>query len=130
MIVWAADADAVVGGTQSVTLIDEIHRFSEKAKAPEVFQEIKGARTSKPDGLTIMTTTMPVTEPRGIMLKELQDERSVRDGTAEKSLIDSRLPVLYEMPKKERDDQLWLDDHQCWLNVNPNSNRSVDMQTL
>lgn len=37
LVVRAADTSSVVGGKQSITLIDEVHEFGKKAKANAIF---------------------------------------------------------------------------------------------
>lgn len=118
--VKAADTDAVTGSKDTFTLIDEVHQFASRSKAREVFVELRGALSARPDGFLMQITTQSKQPPAGVFADELQQARDVRDGKAEAPL----LPVLYELPKRLQKSKAWTDPKYFPL-VNPNVGRSV-----
>ena len=53
----AADTDVITGSQSTGTMIDETHVFAKKGNAAEVFVELRGALTKRPDGFLFQTTT-------------------------------------------------------------------------
>lgn len=121
ILIKAADADVITGSKATFILIDETHVFSLKAKAADVFVEIRGSLAARPDGFLLQITTQSKEPPAGVFRAELNIARDVRDGLIKLPL----LPILYELPLKISIDGGWK-DRRTWAWVNPNLNRSVD----
>lgn len=117
----AADADVITGSKATFILIDETHVFAKKAKAHEVFVEIRGSLAARPDGFLLQITTQSKEPPAGVFKQELDIARQVRDGKLDLPI----LAVLYELPLRMSRDGGWKDP-ATWGMVNPNLNRSVD----
>ncbi|MFT4184256.1 MAG: terminase large subunit [Rhizobium sp.] len=121
IVIKAADADVITGSKATFILIDETHVFSKKAKAHEVFIEIRGSLAARPDGFLLQITTQSKDPPSGVFKAELDIARQVRDGKMHLPI----LPVLYELPLRLSRDGGWKKP-ETWGMVNPNLNRSVD----
>jgi phage terminase large subunit-like protein len=117
----AADTDVITGSKATGTMIDETHVFAKRANAKEVFVELRGALTKRPDGFLYQTTTQSKTPPIGVFKSELTMARAVRDGLMKLPL----LPVLYELPARITKDGGWK-DRKYWPLVNPNLGRSTN----
>jgi phage terminase large subunit-like protein len=59
----AADTDVITGSKATGTMIDETHVFAKRSNAKEVFVELRGALTKRPDGFLYQTTTQSKTPP-------------------------------------------------------------------
>jgi len=123
----SADVDVVTGGKPLGTLIDETHVFASKAKAADIFVEIRGALAARPDGFLIQITTQSKAPPAGVFRAELQRARDVRDGKLR--LPKPLLPVLYELPRKLAEGNGWKEE-KYWPLINPNIGHSVDIDFL
>jgi Phage terminase-like protein, large subunit len=121
----AADTDVITGSKSTGILVDETHVFAKKAKAADIFVEIRGALAARPDGFMIQITTQSKEPPLGVFKNELAVARDVRDGLVKLP----RLAVLYELPSELTADGGWKDE-RYWSAVNPNLGRSVDLQFL
>jgi phage terminase large subunit-like protein len=121
----AADTDVITGSKATGTMIDETHVFAKRANAKEVFVELRGALTKRPDGFLYQTTTQSKTPPAGVFKSELAMARMVRDGKMKLPL----LPVLYELPLSVSRDGGWK-DRKYWPLVNPNLGRSPNEKFL
>lgn len=121
----AADTDVITGSLAVGTMIDETHQFAKKSNAAEIFVELRGALTKRPDGFLFQTTTQSKTPPVGVFASELAMARSVRDGKMKMPL----LPVLYELPDTLTRDDGWKDP-RLWPLVNPNLGRSTNADFL
>jgi len=121
----AADTDVISGSKAVGTMIDETHQFARKANAADVFIELRGALTKRPDGFLFQTTTQSKATPSGVFAAELEMARSVRDGKCSMPL----LPVLYELPDRLARDGGWR-QKQYWPLVNPNLGRSTNADFL
>ena len=121
LYVKAADTDAVTGGKQVGTLIDETHEFASKSNAADVFVEIKGAMTARPEGFVVQISTQAKTRPTGVFKQELDVARAVRDGV----IVQPLLAVIYEMPEALRKTEAWRNP-VWWPRLNPNFGASVD----
>lgn len=121
IVIKAAEADVITGSKATFILIDETHVFAQKAKAADIFVEIRGSLAARPDGFLIQITTQSKSPPTGVFKEELDIARQVRDGEMELPL----LPVLYELPFEVANDNGWRDP-KTWGMVNPNLGRSVD----
>lgn len=121
IMIKAADADVITGSKATFILIDETHVFSLKAKAADIFVEIRGSLAARPDGFLLQITTQSKDPPAGVFKAELNIARDVRDGKIELPI----LPVLYELPLHIAENGGWK-DRATWGLVNPNLNRSVD----
>lgn len=121
----AADTDVITGSKATGTMIDETHVFAKKSNAAEVFVELRGALTKRPDGFLFQTTTQSKQSPTGVFASELAMARSVRDGKINLPL----LPVLYELPDRLVRDGGWK-DRKYWPLVNPNLGRSTNEDFL
>ena len=117
----AADTDVITGSKATGTMIDETHVFAKKSNAADVFVEIRGALTARPDGFLFQTTTQSKAPPTGVFRTELTVARNVRDGKMKLPL----LPILYELPLRIAKDDGWK-KREYWHLVNPNMGRSVD----
>jgi phage terminase large subunit-like protein len=106
-------------------MIDETHVFAKKSNAAEIFVELRGALTKRPDGFLFQTTTQSKQTPSGVFAAELEMARSVRDGKIRMPL----LPVLYELPDRLARDNGWR-DRRYWPLVNPNLGRSTNEDFL
>jgi phage terminase large subunit-like protein len=121
----AADTDTITGSKAVGTMIDETHQFARKANAADIFIELRGALTKRPDGFLFQTTTQSKQSPSGVFATELAMARAVRDGTAKMPL----LPVLYELPDRLARDNGWK-ERRYWPLVNPNLGRSTSEDFL
>jgi phage terminase large subunit-like protein len=121
----AADTDIITGSLATGTMIDETHVFAKKASAADVFIELRGALTKRPDGFLFQTTTQSKQPPVGVFASELAMARSVRDGKMRMPL----LPVLYELPERMARDDGWKNP-ELWPLVNPNLGRSTNADFL
>ena len=121
----AADTDVITGSKAVGTMIDETHVFAKKGNAAEVFIELRGALTKRPDGFLFQTTTQSKTTPTGVFASELAMARNVRDGKMRMGL----LPVLYELPDSMTRDDGWKNP-ELWPLVNPNLGRSTNADFL
>jgi phage terminase large subunit-like protein len=121
----AADTDVITGSKATGTMIDETHVFAKKSNAADVFVELRGALTARPDGFLFQTTTQSKAPPVGVFKSELNMARRVRDGEIELPL----LPVLYELPIRLTKDGGWK-KRDLWQLVNPNMGRSVNEDFL
>ncbi|GGD30852.1 terminase large subunit [Aureimonas glaciei] len=117
----AADTDTITGSKSAGILIDETHVFAKRSNAADVFVEIRGSLAARPDGFLIQVTTQSKDPPAGVFKAELSRARKVRDG----KMILPILPILYELPDEDADDNGWKDE-AMWPLVNPNLGRSVD----
>lgn len=121
----AADTDVITGSKATGTMIDETHVFAKRANATDVFVELRGALTKRPDGFLYQTTTQSKAPPVGVFKRELSLAREVRDGKIKLPL----LPILYEIPPKLAGDGGWK-DRKYWPLVNPNLGRSTNEKFL
>lgn len=121
----AADTDVITGSKATGTMIDETHVFAKKNNAAEIFVELRGALTKRPDGFLFQTTTQSKQPPTGVFASELAMARSVRDGKIRMPL----LPVLYELPDRLARDDGWK-ERKYWPLVNPNLGRSTNEDFL
>jgi len=121
----AADTDVITGSKATGTMIDETHVFAKKNNAAEIFIELRGALTKRPDGFLFQTTTQSKQPPTGVFASELAMARSVRDGKMRQPL----LPVLYELPERLARDDGWK-NRKYWPLVNPNLGRSTNEDFL
>jgi phage terminase large subunit-like protein len=121
----AADTDIITGSKCTGTMIDETHQFAKKSNAAEIFVELRGALTKRPDGFLFQTTTQSKQTPSGVFAAELEMARSVRDGKVRMPL----LPVLYELPDRLARDGGWR-ARKFWPLVNPNLGRSTNEDFL
>lgn len=125
IMILSADGDVVTGSKATFILIDETHVLASKAKAPDIFLELRGGLASRPEGFLLQITTQSKEEPRGQFKKELQKARAVRDGSI-------RLPVLailFELPPKVSKSGAWRNE-ETWGLVNPNLEVSVSLDYL
>jgi phage terminase large subunit-like protein len=106
-------------------MIDETHQFARKSNAAEIFVELRGALTKRPDGFLFQTTTQSKQTPSGVFASELAMARAVRDGKVAMPL----LPVLYELPDRLARDGGWR-DRRYWPMINPNLGRSTNEDFL
>lgn len=121
----AADTDVITGSKATGTMIDETHVFAKKSNAADVFVELRGALTARPDGFLFQTTTQSKAPPVGVFKSELNMARRVRDGEMDLPL----LPILYELPVRLTKDGGWK-HRDLWGYVNPNMGRSVNEDFL
>lgn len=119
------DADVITGSKATGMLIDEVHVFSTKAHAADLFLEVRGGLASRPDGFLFCISTQSKAPPAGIFKAELDRARAVRNGLLR--LPKPLLPILYELPPNMED--RWQDE-TLWPLINPNLNRSVDPEAL
>jgi phage terminase large subunit-like protein len=117
----AADTDVITGSKATGTMIDETHVFAKKGNAADIFVELRGALTKRPDGFLFQTTTQSKAPPSGVFKTELNMARMVRDGKMDLPL----LPILYELPISASRDGGWK-DRKLWPLVNPNLGRSTN----
>jgi phage terminase large subunit-like protein len=121
----AADTDIITGSKATGTMIDETHQFAKKSNAADIFVELRGALTKRPDGFLFQTTTQSKQTPSGVFASELAMARSVRDGKQAMPM----LPVLYELPDRYARDGGWR-ERRYWPLVNPNLGRSTNEDFL
>jgi phage terminase large subunit-like protein len=117
----AADTDVITGSKATGTMIDETHVFAKKGNAADIFVELRGALTKRPDGFLFQTTTQSKAPPSGVFETELNMARKVRDGKMNLPL----LPILYELPVHISKDGGWK-ERKYWPLVNPNLGRSTN----
>jgi phage terminase large subunit-like protein len=125
IVIKAADSDVITGSKATYILIDETHVFAAKAKAADLFVEIRGSLASRPDGFMLQITTQSKKPPTGVFKQELEKARDVRDGL----IVLPVLALLYGLPLKVSKDGGWKDPEN-WARVNPNLGRSVDLAFL
>ncbi|WP_114286014.1 terminase large subunit [Candidatus Halocynthiibacter alkanivorans] len=125
IFIKAADSDVITGSKATYILIDETHVFAAKAKAAELFVEIRGSLASRPDGFLLQITTQSKKPPTGVFKAEIEKARDVRDGR----LVLPLLALMYELPLAVSEKDGWKDP-QNWARVNPNLGRSVDPSWL
>src|SRR5262245_46562825 len=125
LMIKAADTDVITGSKATGTMIDETHVFAKKSNAAEIFVELRGALTKRPDGFLFQTTTQSKQTPSGVFASELAMARAVRDGKMRMPL----LPVLYELPDRYACDGGWR-ERRYWPLVNPNLGRSTNEDFL
>lgn len=123
--VKAADTDVITGSKAVGTMIDETHVFAKRPRAAEVFTELRGALTARPDGFLFQITTQSKEPPAGVFKSELNKARKVRDGELDLPV----LPLLYELPAELSKDGGWK-NRKYWPVVNPNMGRSVNEDFL
>ena len=117
----AADTDIITGSLALGTMIDETHVFSKKGNSADIFIELRGALTKRPDGFLFQTTTQSKQPPTGVFASELAMARAVRDG----KMAMPTLPILYELPERLARDDGWKNP-KLWPLVNPNLGRSTN----
>jgi phage terminase large subunit-like protein len=122
----AADTDTITGSKATGTMIDETHVFSKRGNSAEVFVELRGALTKRPDGFLFQTTTQSKQTPTGVFAAELEMARAVRDGKIRGMPL---LPVLYELPDRLARDGGWK-ERKYWPLVNPNMGLSTNEDFL
>jgi phage terminase large subunit-like protein len=125
IMILSADGDVVTGSKGAYILVDETHVLGVKAKAPEVFIELRGGLKSRPEGFFLQITTQSKERPTGQYEKELQTARAVRDGEIKLPM----LAVMYELPSDMVEKGEWKDP-KTWGLVNPNLGRSVFIEDL
>lgn len=123
--ILSADGDVITGSKATYILVDETHVLASKAKAPDLFIELRGGLASRPEGFMLQITTQSKREPSGQWKKELMRARAVRDGTSDARM----LAVLYELPPAMAKAEAWRDE-ATWGMVNPNLERSVSLDYL
>jgi len=122
----AADTDTITGSKSVGTMIDETHQFARRGNAKEVFIELRGALTKRPDGFLFQTTTQSKQPPTGVFASELEMARKVRDGKVKNA---SLLPILYELPDALMKNGGWK-NRKYWPILNPNLGRSTSAEFL
>lgn len=123
--ILSADGDVITGSKATYILIDETHVLGHKHKAPDIFLELRGGLSSRPEGFMMQITTQSKDRPSGQFAKELTRARDVRDGKLDRPV----LAVLYELPESMLKDEQWRDE-ATWGLVNPNLDRSVSLEYL
>jgi len=121
----AADTDVITGSKAVGTMIDETHQFARRGNARDIFIEVRGALTKRPDGFLFQTTTQSKQPPSGVFASELEMARKVRDGKVRMAM----LPVLYELPDRLMKDGGWK-NRKYWPLLNPNLGRSTSEDFL
>ena len=121
----AADTDVITGSKAVGTMIDETHQFARRGNARDIFIEVRGALTKRPDGFLFQTTTQSKQPPSGVFASELEMARKVRDGKVKMAM----LPVLYELPDRLMKDGGWK-NRKYWPLLNPNLGRSTSEDFL
>ena len=123
--ILSADGDVITGSKATYILIDETHVLGHKHKAPDIFLELRGGLSSRPEGFMLQITTQSKERPSGQFAKELTRARDVRDGKLDRPV----LAVLYELPEAMLKEEQWRDE-STWGLVNPNLDRSVSLEYL
>ena len=121
----AADTDVITGSKAVGTMIDETHQFARRGNARDIFIEVRGALTKRPDGFLFQTTTQSKQPPSGVFASELEMARKVRDGKIKMAM----LPVLYELPDRLMNNGGWK-NRKYWPLLNPNLGRSTSEDFL
>jgi phage terminase large subunit-like protein len=121
----AADTDVITGSKAVGTMIDETHVFAKRGNAKDVFIELRGALTKRPDGFLFQTTTQSKSPPSGVFASELEMARKVRDGKIKMPM----LPILYELPDALMKNGGWK-ERKYWPILNPNLGRSTSAEFL
>ncbi len=125
IMIVSADGDVVTGSKATYIVVDETHVLAAKEKAREIFIEIRGGLSARPEGFILQITTQSKKRPAGQFKKELDKARRVRDGELQLPV----LAVLYELPREVAKDNGWKDEN-LWGLVNPNLERSVSLGYL
>ena len=122
----AADTDVISGSKAVGTMIDETHQFARKSNAADVFIELRGALTKRPDGFPVPDhDPIQGSTDRGVCLRARNGAQ--RAGRQNGSM--PLLPVLYELPDRLARDGGWR-DRRYWPIVNPNLGRSTNEDFL
>lgn len=121
----SADGDVVTGSKATYVLIDETHVFSGRAKAAQVFLELRGGLAVREDGFLLQITTQSKERPAGVFKNELDRARAVRDGKLQLPM----LAVIYELPIEVAVDDGWK-RRELWPLVNPYLNKAVRVEFL
>ena len=116
----------ITGSKATGTMIDETHVFAKKANAAEVFIELRGALTKRPDGFLFQTTTQ--TQGAAIRRVCLRAGDGAL-GAGRQMQHAAACPVLYELPDRLARDGGWR-DRRYWPIVNPNLGRSTNEDFL
>ncbi|TMV07308.1 terminase large subunit [Arenibacterium halophilum] len=125
IMILSADGDVVTGSKGCYILVDETHVLGSKAKAPEIFIELRGGLKSRPEGFFLQITTQSKERPTGQFEMELQTARAVRDGELKLPM----LAVMYELPREMVEAEQWRNP-ATWELINPNLGRSVFLEDL
>lgn len=121
--VIAADSETVGGKKATGIFVDELWLFGDRANAENMFREVTGGLTSRPEGFVVYASTQSDKAPAGIFKQKLEYFRGVRDG----KIDDKRsLGILYEFPRKFIEKQAFRDE-KYWYIPNPNLGASVDL---
>ena len=124
--VIAADSETVGGKKATGIFVDELWLFGDKANAENMFREVIGGLTSRPEGFVVYVSTQSDKQPAGIFRQKLEYFRAVRDGKIE----DKRsLGILYEYPKRVIERELFRDE-KYWYITNPNLGASADPEFI
>lgn len=123
--ILSADGMIVTGGKPTYILVDETHVLATNPRADEIFLELRGGLSVRPEGFMLQITTQSKTPPAGQFRKELMRARAVRDGRAPHRM----LAILYELPPEIAKTGAWKDE-STWQLVNPNLDRSVSRDWL
>ncbi len=126
MQIKTLDMKAITGVKPALCMLDELHLFTGKDDA-RIIGQIRGGMASIPEAQLIMTTTQSDVAPSGVWKAELIKSRGVRDGTVN---LEGYCPVLYELPKELSGDMKHAVNPKHWKALNPNINRSVDIEWL
>ena len=105
IMILSADGDVVTGSKGAYILVDETHVLGSKAKAPEIFIELRGGLKSRPEGFFLQITTQSKDRPTGQFEKELETARAVRDG----EIALPMLAVMYELHPEMVEAEKWRD---------------------
>ena len=114
----AADTDSVVGITASYVYIDELHQIAKSAKARELMPHVRGARSSKLEAVTFVTSTHAHKIGNEVWESMVELGRSIRDGEYESELGDTFVYIGYEWTKDELESKAY-ENPDTWHKANP-----------
>ncbi len=122
--------DILTGSILIFVLLDELHLLGHNPYTTKVLRQIRGGLDKTPEGLLLMTTTMPDHPPTGAFRDELIMARKIRDGKFRGKVIRPMLPILYELPADIAKDPAKWQDPSYWPMVMPNLGRSAHLENL
>ena len=119
--------DAVVGMTAPYVYMDELHQLGRSAKTRELLQHVRGARTGRPDALTMVTSTHAHEIGSDTWEAIVEMGRKIRDG--EFVGAGTSAYISYEWTKEELRTKAF-EDPKLWHKTNPSLGVIINKDTM